>query len=251
MTLELSGTFLVLASGRYALRRKRRRPAWRPAGIVHLPALAPVSQPHREAPAQHAQEEEECARQCAVFWADLSGKRSPENHPRQRRLPPCKWVTFGSTERRRSRTYPAWGYQTSPVLKASSVSRNHAAHLGYGPLRGPGVARRTTSPNGHPHQVSRDESASTAACTLGSVLIGAASPRSSRSPTGRCSAPERARCRHAGDLRPAQEHVGGDVDRGNRFGVEQDCFRALLDVSSDPGANVAATTRSSRATCGS
>src|SRR6266545_7666032 len=44
---------------------------------------------------------------------------------------------LGPTERRRSRTYLAWGYQTSPVLKTGRVWLNHAAQVACGPLGGP------------------------------------------------------------------------------------------------------------------
>ena len=45
----------------------------------------------------------------------LRGAHRPESGTSQFRL------TSGSTERRRSRTYPAWGYQTSPVLKCARL----------------------------------------------------------------------------------------------------------------------------------
>ena len=39
----------------------------------------------------------------------------------------------GLTERRRSRTYPAWGYQTSPVLKVYPERSNSVRKRGFGP----------------------------------------------------------------------------------------------------------------------
>jgi hypothetical protein len=52
---------------------------------------------------------------------------------------------FGLTERRRSRTYPAWGYQTRPVLKPWLIWLNHRIDATCGPVRGP--ARAYLRPN--------------------------------------------------------------------------------------------------------
>jgi hypothetical protein len=49
-------------------------------------------------------------------WVEKAGR----NPPSTKSARPTPGVLFGSTERRRSRTYPAWGYQTSPVLKTST-----------------------------------------------------------------------------------------------------------------------------------
>jgi hypothetical protein len=45
--------------------------------------------------------------------------------------------SFQGTERRRSRTYPAWGYQTSPVLKVSFVKSIQGRLRGFGPASVP------------------------------------------------------------------------------------------------------------------
>src|SRR5439155_12797212 len=45
---------------------------------------------------------------------DVAESRSSSIH---QAAPPPRCRAFSASERRRSRTYPAWGYQTSPVLK--------------------------------------------------------------------------------------------------------------------------------------
>jgi hypothetical protein len=62
-----------------------------------------------------------------------NGDKRVESRPIRRRAPGFPGVLFGSTERRRSRTYPAWGYQTSPVSKVCPCRCSHVAERGYGP----------------------------------------------------------------------------------------------------------------------
>ena len=64
--------------------------------------------------------------------AVLSGLERTGVSPGRRRCArrcSCKQQLFGFTERRRSRTYPAWGYQTSPVLKTGWATGPMPLHI--------------------------------------------------------------------------------------------------------------------------
>jgi len=73
--------------------------------------------------------------------AVYSGKR--RERPAGGYLRPEPWQTagFGLTERRRSRTHPAWGYQTSPVLKTMTLGVGGCARVQVGRGQRVGEAR--------------------------------------------------------------------------------------------------------------
>ena len=76
------------------------------------------------------------------FGQKSGQKQRPRRRNRQQRASPrrCFSLQMSETGRRRSRTYPAWGYQTSPVLKVwrawctcptKAASRHRSDTAGY------------------------------------------------------------------------------------------------------------------------